>query len=553
MSKHKVLIDRDITADNLALLTDEEFINANRSFIEKINEHKEIIASNQWIPNEDIDEYIATFRKAEDANGKGDYPRLRKEVEGIIEYWDKGYLNCKRPDIYDDEFYEITDSLYLNMQHTDYLADEEWHEKYKDLTADKRSEVVELRKAASDYVDFPNPYRKGMEAAWRLPDGYDDEQIYDAIIPLAEFLPKAITLYDQGDIKSALGISFDLFDMLMVMMACELQFFMDGDLSTKCTWALAEVTLYPICKIYNDQSVAQEVKTEIKNRIEAYGKIYSFPEKLGFGKVYTPDEVFRTFGTFGKELDFYDFFGLNPYYIHEAEDTAKLSDEEYETWRQKIFKDVSTIGDCHKLSTEELSNLNTVLMDMYLFPNEDIEQVCSIDQFKSTVEGVKAELLSRLAKSSDRAEQSMILQTLHNMNWLCKYDFTDDVIAIEKQLESNTDDNTIRSWATTQNKDGSWPGVSADEAYRRIRVLGNIAYKVADVDKDRITFLAYNYYSQTSCTTAKELYSKYMAYETKYRRPDEEAPSFAHRQAIAMLQSESLPLADRLLLNDFLL
>lgn len=362
-----------------------------------------------------------------------------------------------------------------------------------------------------------------------------------------------MSLYENGEATKALGISFDLFDMIIVLMSRELRFFFDDEGGTTYPWALAEVALYPICKIYNDKSTSQKVKAEIYSRIEAYGKIYEFPEKLSINRTYKPEEVFSVFGTFERELVFYDFFGLNPYNIHEPEEAESLSDEEFETWRLKIFKEVSAIGDCHKLSTAELSNLSTILMDMYLFPNEDIEQFCSIDQFKSTVEGVKAELLLCLAKSSDQAEQSMILQALHNMNRLCKYEFTDDVIAIEKRLGSNSDDNTIRSWAITQNKNGSWTGVSADEAYRRIRVLGNIAYKVTDVDKDRITFLAYSYYSQVPCTTAKELHAKFMAYETKYRRPDEEAPTFAHRQAIAMLQSESLPLADRLLLYDILL
>lgn len=177
MPQHKVLEYREVTTDNLALMSDEEFINGNRALIDTINGHKDAIVQNNWLSDDAIEEYIATFRKAETAKGNDDYPQLRKEVEGLIDYWNECPLSPNRTDVFDDEFYEITDALYLNMQHTDYLSDEQWHKKYKDLKANKRSDVVECRKAAKDYVAFPNPYRKEMVATWRLPDGYDDEQL----------------------------------------------------------------------------------------------------------------------------------------------------------------------------------------------------------------------------------------------------------------------------------------------------------------------------------------------------------------------------------------
>lgn len=205
--------------------------------------------------------------------------------------------------------YDAQDS---NKQNIEYLTDEQWHEKYKDLTADKRSEVYEQRKAAEDYVDFPNPYRKEMEEAWRLPDGYDDDQVHDALSPLTAYLPKAMQLYENGEATKALGVCFDLFDMLVVLKSRELKFFIDDEGTTMYSWALADVTLYPICKIYNDKNTTQEVKSEIYSRIEAYGKIYTFPEKLCCGRAYEPNEVFSEFGSSVRELDYYGFFGLNP-------------------------------------------------------------------------------------------------------------------------------------------------------------------------------------------------------------------------------------------------
>lgn len=567
---HKVLEYRDITTENLALMTDDEFINGNHALIDTINEHKDAIVTNKWLSEEAIEEYTVAFRKAEAAKGKESFPQRRKEVEKIIVNWNQGDLNPNRTDVSDDEFYKITDALYLNMQHTDYLTDAEWYEKYKDLTADKQSEVVEQRKAASDYVDFPNPYRKEMEAAWQLPDGYDEEEVEEALSPLAAYLPKAMSLYEKGETKNALGVCFDLFDMIIVMMSRELKFFFDDEGGTTYAWALGEVALYPICKIYNDKSTSLVVNTEIKNRIEAYGKTYEFPKELCINRAYKPKEVFNTFGTFERELEFYDFFGLNPYNIHKLEEAEELSAEEYYAWSQKILKEVFSISDYDKLSMVELAAMADILMYQRFSMEEEDSKRCG-----QCLDKIQDQLLSRIAKSTDLSEQSMIFATLCKRSWIDKYELTDDIVVTKERFNSevqNTEnvdyhilhialqlsinnfcENTLRSWANTQNADGSWTDVSADEAYGRIRVIGDTANSIEGIDKDRITFLAYNYYSPTPCTTVKELHAKFMAYETKYRRYDEQSPAFIHRQAIAILQQESLSLADCLLLYDILL
>jgi len=72
-------------------------------------------------------------------------------------------------------------------------------ERYTGLTATTRSAVVESRRSAKDFVDFPNLLRKEMEAAWRLPENYDEENVKTALIPLAAFLPKAMQLYENGE------------------------------------------------------------------------------------------------------------------------------------------------------------------------------------------------------------------------------------------------------------------------------------------------------------------------------------------------------------------
>lgn len=464
------------------------------------------------------------------------------------------------------------------------------------LTATTRSVVVESRRSAKDFIDFPNPLRKEMEAAWRLPDGYDEENVKTALMPLAAFLPKAMQLCEKGETIKALGVCFDLFDMLVVLKSSELRFFIDDEGATMCSWTLAEVALYPICKIYNDSQTPQDVKTEIYARIEAYGKQYNFPEKSYCGRTYEPNETFREFGSFERELDFYDFFDMNPYNIHETEEAEALSDEEYGSWQQKIYREVFNIRDYGRLSTEALAHLSEILAGMYFF-HSDIEMVCSLDHYNSCLDGVKSELLSRLGKSADLAEQSTIFSSLCEMARVSVYKFTDDVIAKEKEFISRVQSTkdidyhilhiallllrriplanskpdgygnisytftlrqdfyaqTLRSWATSQNKDGSWTGISADEAFGRIVVIASDCGAIKDIDSDRLTYLAYSHYSPTPCTTPKELYAKFMACDTKYRRPEENSPAVIHRQAIAMLDSESLSLADRLLLYNIIL
>lgn len=178
--------------------------------------------------------------------------------------------------------------------------------------------TIELPKKKN--IDFPNPYHKEMKAAWQVPSGYDDEQVHDALSPLAAFLPKAMQLNENGETTKALGVCFDLLDMLIDLKSRDLKFFIDDEGATMYSWALAEVALYPICKIYNDEKTSQEVKSEIYSRIEAYGKTYTFPEKLCCGRAYEPNEVFREFGSSVRELDYYGFFGLNPNNIHEVQE-----------------------------------------------------------------------------------------------------------------------------------------------------------------------------------------------------------------------------------------
>lgn len=76
MPQHKVLEYRNITVENLALMTDEEFIKGNRALIDTINEHMDAIVTNKWLSKEAFDEYIVAFRKAEAAIGNDTNPHL---------------------------------------------------------------------------------------------------------------------------------------------------------------------------------------------------------------------------------------------------------------------------------------------------------------------------------------------------------------------------------------------------------------------------------------------------------------------------------------------
>jgi len=139
-----------------------------------------------------------------------------------------------------------------------------------------------------------------MEEAWRLPDGYNNEQIVAALSPLSAFLPKAMTLYEQGDSLAALGVCFDLLDMLIVLKDRDLDFFETTNETILYSKTLMEVTLYPICKMYKDKRLPQEAKKEIFSRFEDYNTYYNFLEDNGFGN-FKPTKIIQKYGGFHSE------------------------------------------------------------------------------------------------------------------------------------------------------------------------------------------------------------------------------------------------------------
>lgn len=112
---------------------------------------------------------------------------------------------------------------------------------------------------------------------------------------------------------------------------------------------------------------------------------------------------------------------------------------------------------------------------------------------------------------------------------------------------------TLRSWAETQNDDGSWTGVQAEEAYGRIVILGWDFGSMQQVDNCRLTMLGFNYYCTTPCHTPRELYPKYRAYSFRRGLPSRVASASIMQQALDMLKSTKLTLAEKLYLYHIVL
>lgn len=311
VTQHKVIEWRKLTPDNIAFMTDEEFVNANHLFIATMNRWKEKLLLSGWLTAEDIDEYAATFRKAEESIGKEIFINIRKLTEAIVCDWSKNKFDPLRGDTSSEGYAEVSSALYNLMQHAIYLSDEEWKAKFAGLSAATRSAVVGCRREAKNNVDFPNPLRREMEVAWRLPDGYDNEQVKESLTPLASFVPKAIQLHKQGENFKALGICFDLLDMLVVLQHFDYKFFYSTDGTTKYSLTLMTIIYYVISNLYDDENLSAEAKTEILSRIDDYYRYYRVPGKWEITGNFTSKKVIQHYSKYYCDKDVYDFCADN--------------------------------------------------------------------------------------------------------------------------------------------------------------------------------------------------------------------------------------------------
>lgn len=109
---------------------------------------------------------------------------------------------------------------------------------------------------------------------------------------------------------------------------------------------------------------------------------------------------------------------------------------------------------------------------------------------------------------------------------------------------------SLQAYADSQNADGSWTGVHAEEAFERIYVVSQYSCMVEDINPVRTVSVAYAYYSKQPCDTPSLLYAKYKANncKNKYDEGGEEVGYFFEK-AVKMLAKPGLPYSDRLRLQ----
>lgn len=171
------------------------------------------------------------------------------------------------------------------------------------------------------------------------------------------------------------------------------------------------------------------------------------------------------------------------------------------------------------------------------------------------------DLMQRFVKNVESAPEvdyTVLHMALHllQLEPLTKCVFDEDACGCRRYEFSVGEDlfkSTLRSWAKTQNTDGSWTGVPADEAYGRIVIVGQDFGSMSEVDNYRLTLLGYNHYCTTPCHTPQELYDKYKAYSYKRRLSPAKLSVPIMQQTMTMLKSPKLTLEERLYLYNIVL
>lgn len=440
-------------------------------------------------------------------------------------------------------------------------------------------------------MDFNNPYRKEMEAAWRLPDGYEDGLVKAALYPLAAFLSKAMRLYEEGEAVKTLGVCFGLLDMLITLRNRDPNLFETTYGTTPYAETLMHVTLYPICKIYKDGRLPQEARKEILRRFKDYNAYYNFLDDVGLGN-FKPIKVIWEYGDFLSELNYLAFLGIHAYDWRTEKDVEDYTDER-KVLISKIEDEVLGIGEYEKLSAEELSALAPLLTSISRNPSNDKKS-------QQRLKDMSEELAFRIGKENSIDEQASLLRAISEIRLTGKFPYDDthlhhakrfinkvrktadaidyrtvhtalEILQTEPLTQCVIDDDshgysrykysvgktfyqsTLRQWAATQNADGSWTGISADEAFGRMAIVGMDFGSMEDVDNARVTMLGYNHYFCAPCDTPRNLHAKHLAHLHRRDRSIDYNRDAVIRQAMTMLESQTLTLADRLLLYDIIL
>lgn len=433
--------------------------------------------------------------------------------------------------------------------------------------------------------DFPNPYTEKMAATWFIPKGYGDEEQETALLPWASHLVKAMDLYNQGQYMEALGVGFEALDKLAWLCSHDKSFFYSSTGDKRYAAELIDVTLYVICKTYSAKELSAEAKQEVCDRLEDYYIIYKKAVSHNISTGSSVEEFIRKFRSKLFADIFNSFFDITN---NEEEESNQLSQEEQLSLTKNVADDALSIKDYTALATEEIFLLSRILTNLYLQEALFHDGIASEALFETCLDKLGEIVSSRMKKATDLNEKAILFNAA---NELSRADteitgfkefvshFVNEVISAQNvdysilhvaldalQSEPLTEviedskgrrnhfstgkdffETTLQQWASTQNTNGSWPDVSADEAYGRIRIIGHDFGSVKGVDNRYVIDMAYDFYSQTPSHTPIELYEQFTTYKSKWgnNRNDKDFKV----QAMQMLHAEPLPLADRLRLQ----
>lgn len=429
--------------------------------------------------------------------------------------------------------------------------------------------------------EFSNPYAKEMTATWRIPEGYGDEQQEKALMLWASYLVKAFDLYKQGQYVEALGVGFDALGNLVSLCNHDESFFYSSKGDKRYAAELTDVTLYVICKTYSAKELPAEAKQEVQTRLDACHNIYKKATSQGCFADYNVEEIISNYRSEPYAEIFDSFFNLAS--GNSGEEEKELTQEEQNSLTKKVAEEVLSIKGYASLSSEEIELLSYILTNIYLQEILFHDGLASEAQLEERIDELSDVVSERIQKATALHEKAMLFNAAFDLSRadaeIADYKervslFVSEVMSApnvaypilhaaidalqnepltqviwdskgrRSQFSIGEDffETTLQRWATTQNADGSWPNVSADEAYGRISVIGHDYGSVKGVDNRYVTDIAYGFYSQTPCNTPKQLHAQFTAYKSKWgnNRNDK---SFKV-QAMQLLHANPLPLAD---------
>lgn len=420
---------------------------------------------------------------------------------------------------------------------------------------------------------------------------------HPAFAPLSARLSRAFALYEQGDSPAALGVSFDVLDRLTGDADAQAADARDND--GRSLEPLLDAALYLVSRIYADRRTPAGAKEEILTRIDAChssGRFRAADDYLT--GPFHPVKLLAHYGSFVMENRCRPLFGLPAFAPAEAETDA--CPDGWEQLRTTVAaRALQLTDDCAALSDEALILLARLYAALYFFVDdhgrrtrddatcqEMLDEIGEeLDYRCRTVQTLHrqgplleaASAYSRIWPWFDEASSLHLQQTfiakvasapevpctvLHAALLLLQREpltvcVPDDDACGGRRYVFSTGEklfrSTLHAWADAQLADGSWPGVTAAEAYGRIAVVGADFGSMYEVDNYRLTIAAYNHYCTTPCHTPADLYAKHRAWSLQRRLTSARMSVPIMRQTRELLQSSPQSLPARLCLYNIVM